>query len=79
MAVILFGGFILLMILGVPAVFALTAATIASLFWVGLGNALYIVPQQILDGVENDTLLAIPFFILAGNLKMADGQDLLDS
>lgn len=73
MAVILFGGFILLMILGVPAVFALTAASIASLFWVGLGNALYIVPQQILDGVENDTLLAIPFFILAGNLMNLTG------
>ena len=73
MAFILFGGFILLMIVGVPAVFALTAASIAALFWVGFGDALYIVPQQILDGVESDTLLAIPFFILAGNLMNLTG------
>ncbi|MBE9639800.1 TRAP transporter large permease [Salipiger mangrovisoli] len=73
MAWILFGGFIALMILGVPAIFALLAATLAGVLWAGFGGMLFILPQQILDGVESDTLPAIPFFILAGNLMNITG------
>jgi len=73
MAWILFGGFILLMFAGVPAILALSVSSIIALIWVGFGDALYIVPQQMLDGVENDTLLAIPFFILAGNIMNRTG------
>ncbi|ANT63574.1 C4-dicarboxylate ABC transporter permease (plasmid) [Salipiger sp. CCB-MM3] len=70
---IVIGGFILLMLLGVPVTMAIGAGSVAGLYWAGFGDMSMVVPQQILDGAAKPALLAIPFFILAGNLMNAIG------
>lgn len=67
------GGFVLLMLLGVPVTMAIGASAIAGLYYAGFGEMALVVPQQILDGAAKPALLAIPFFILAGNLMNAVG------
>ncbi|MER5172401.1 TRAP transporter large permease [Thioclava sp. GXIMD2076] len=70
---IVIGGFILLMLLGVPVTIAIGASSIAGLYFAGFGDMALVVPQQILDGAAKPALLSIPFFILAGNLMNAVG------
>ena len=68
--IILIGGFFLLMLIRVPIAFSLGIATFLCMAYLGLdpmGLAL-----KMADGIDSPTLLAIPFFILAGQL-MADG------
>ena len=60
--------FMLLLLLSVPVVTSIGLAGIAGLNIAGFGDALFIAPQQLLQGVDNTALLAIPFFILAGSL-----------
>ncbi|WP_319519874.1 TRAP transporter large permease [uncultured Martelella sp.] len=71
--VILFGGFIALMVLGIPVIRALACSAIAAFLYAGFASTSFLVPQQILEGVDASTLLAIPFFIMAGNLMNAAG------
>ncbi|WOI58326.1 TRAP transporter large permease [Palleronia sp. LCG004] len=73
LGLIVIGGFILLMLLGVPVTMAIGAGSIFGLYWSGFGSQGMVVPQQILDGAAKPALLAIPFFILAGNLMNAIG------
>jgi tripartite ATP-independent transporter DctM subunit len=40
----------------------------------GFSDTLYILPLQVLEGVENPSLLAVPFFIMAGNLMNTVGM-----
>lgn len=65
MAVVLFGVFVLLVLLSVPIAFALigTAAVILGL---SDGTPLLIAPQQIVAGMDSFPMLAVPLFILAG-------------
>lgn len=60
------------MMLGVPIAFAML---LASLFFILMdsGANLIIVPQQIQDGLNSFPFLAIPFFVLAGNLMAEAG------
>lgn len=67
------GGFILLMVVGVPVTIAIGASSVAGLYYAGFGGHGMVVPQQILDGAAKPALLAIPFFILAGNLMNTIG------
>lgn len=73
MAGALFICFIVLMLAGVPVGFAIGASTLLALVWSGYDQAIYIVPQQVLEGVNSASLLSIPFFILAGNLMNVSG------
>ena len=73
MAWILFLTFLSLMIAGAPVVIALGGASIVSIVYAGFGDHLLIVQQQILEGVDKPALLAIPFFIMAGNLMNVVG------
>ena len=61
-----------LLLLAVPVAFALTLTAIAGIMWVGNIN-LVIVPQQLFGAVDSLLLLAIPFFLLAGDLMTAGG------
>jgi len=70
---VVLGGFIVLMLLGIPVTIAIGAGSIAGLYWAGFGDYGMVVPQQILDGAGKPALLAIPFFILAGNLMNTIG------
>lgn len=67
---VLLGSFFLLMIVGVPVAYALGLAALAGALWMEL--PLDAVMIQIASGVNKFSLLAIPFFVLAGAI-MAEG------
>ena len=69
---ILIGGFLVLMILGLPV--ALSMA-VASLLYILVSGTVpdVILAQRMIAGVESFPLLAVPFFILAGNLMNIAG------
>jgi len=70
-ALILFLSFILLMLLGVPVAISIAVSSISVLI---IGNIpLVIVPQRIFAGLDSFPLIAVPFFILSGDL-MAEGK-----
>ncbi|WFE89860.1 TRAP transporter large permease [Roseibium porphyridii] len=69
---LLAGAFFVLLLLGVPIVFALIAACIVVLTQDGLMSA-QLVMQRVYAGIDSFPLLAIPFFLLAGKLMEAGG------
>ena len=71
---VLFGTFAFLMLLGVPIAFAIGLAAFATfLLFMSFDQSVYIVAQQVASGLDSFTLLAIPFFILAGNIMNRGG------
>ncbi len=68
---ILFGIFALGLICGMPVAFALGLATVGGFLYEGL--PLFIGFQRVLSGISVFSLLAIPFFIFAGELMMQGG------
>jgi len=58
--------------LGVPVAFALMFCGIVLMSWMGIFNP-QIISQQMVSGANTFTLLAIPFFLLAGELMNAGG------
>lgn len=69
---LLFGGFFLLMAIGVPIGVSLGFAAILAIVF-GMNVPLVIVSQTMFNGINSFPLMAIPFFILAGNLMSAGG------
>ncbi|MSQ73809.1 MAG: TRAP transporter large permease [Betaproteobacteria bacterium] len=69
----LFGGMLVLMLLGIPIVFCLGLAGIIATFVIGSGAPLLIVPSSMFNGMDSFPLMAIPFFILAGELMNRGG------
>jgi C4-dicarboxylate transporter DctM subunit len=63
--------FLVLSILGVPVPFAITASALIGALLVGV--SLSTVISQLFDGVNVIALLAVPFFILAGELASTSG------
>ena len=70
-ALVLMGSFALLMLIGMPVAYALGLASLAGALWIDL--PLDAVMIQLSSGVNKFSLLAIPFFVLAGAL-MAEGS-----
>ena len=68
---ILFGVFTGLMLVGTPIAFCLGIASFATVIY--LGRPAIVVFQQLNSGVSAFTLMAIPFFIFAGDLMMRGG------
>lgn len=68
---ILFGVFAVLLIVGVPIAFAISAATLATVVYLGLPPV--VVVQQVSSGFNKISLLAIPLFIFTGELMMRGG------
>jgi tripartite ATP-independent transporter DctM subunit len=64
--------FLACIIAGVPIAFALGAGALVGL-WLLEGAPLRIVASRIFGGIDNFSLLAIPFFILAGELMETGG------
>ncbi|MCM0020377.1 MAG: TRAP transporter large permease subunit [Tagaea sp.] len=60
------------MAIGMPVAFSLVITGVALMTWQGIYDT-QIVAQKILDGADNYILLAIPFFLLAGELMNAGG------
>lgn len=71
---VLGGVFVLLLAIGVPVAFCIGIATIATmLLSIDLLPALTTVAQRMATGLDSFTLLAIPFFILAGQIMNRGG------
>ncbi len=75
---ILLGSFTVLLVLGVPIAFGLGIAGLVTIL--ALGPPPLIIAQRMANGVNSTPLLAIPFFILAGQLMSEGGiaQRLVD-
>lgn len=69
---VLFFSFFALMMIGVPIAVSLGASAVLSILLGGMRVPLIIIAQTTFNGVNSFPLMAIPFFILAGNL-MSDG------
>ena len=69
--IILIGGFFLLMMIRVPVTFAMLISTLASA--VVSGTNLSAMVNQMVQGANNFSLLAIPFFILMGEIMSEGG------
>jgi tripartite ATP-independent transporter DctM subunit len=69
-ALVLIGSFFVLMALGVPVAYSLGAAAVIGAWWIDIPIAAIMI--QIAAGVNKFSLLAIPFFVLAGAI-MAEG------
>ena len=73
MTLILFGVFIALLALGVPIAFSICSAAAVTMF-AGFGDAkLMIVVQRMFAACDSFSLIAVPFFIFAGDL-LAGGK-----
>ena len=70
-AIILFGTMIVLLIIGVPISVSLGAATMASLLCFDVPMA--VVPQRMFTALDSVSIMAIPLFVLAGNLMTEGG------
>lgn len=62
-----------LMILGVPVAASMGITSLGIFAALGQGQYLAVMPQRIYVGATSITMLAIPFFILAGNLMNTGG------
>ncbi|MFO4699800.1 TRAP transporter large permease [Vibrio cholerae] len=70
----LFGSFAVLLAIGVPVSFAIGLSSLATiLMGLPLEPAIAVVAQRMAAGLDNFALLAIPFFILAGNIMNQGG------
>lgn len=68
---ILFGTFTLLMLIGTPIAFCLGIASFATVLYMGLPPI--VVFQQLNSGMNVFAMMAIPFFIFAGDLMVRGG------
>ncbi|WP_417561557.1 TRAP transporter large permease [Marinomonas sp.] len=70
----LFGTFAVLLTLGIPVSFAIGLSSLATILMsLPLEPAIAVVAQRMAAGLDNFALLAIPFFILAGNIMNQGG------
>ncbi len=68
---LLLGGFLGLMLLRVPIAFALGLSSLATAYYLEL--PLLVVAQRMVNGLNSFTFLAVPFFILVGNIMTEGG------
>src|SRR5690242_8655185 len=69
---LLLGGFLLLMLLGLPVALAMATSSLLYILVTGITPDVTLA-QRMIAGVESFPLLAVPFFILAGNLMNIAG------
>jgi tripartite ATP-independent transporter DctM subunit len=69
--IILFGLLAVLLVAGVPVAFALAAASLGTLAYLGLPS--FVMVQQTATGAASASLVAIPLFIFAGELMLRGG------
>jgi tripartite ATP-independent transporter DctM subunit len=60
------------MAIGIPVAFSLIVCGLALMLWMGIFDA-QIVSLKLIEGADNFQLLAVPFFLLAGELMNAGG------
>lgn len=72
MLAVLFVVFLIVMGLGVPIAMAMGFGAICS-FQYGMPRGMMTIPTKVFGGLDSFSLMAIPFFILAGDLMTASG------
>lgn len=65
--------FFIALALGVPISFALIVSSVVYLISMGGDISFSLIPQRLIRGTDSFILLAVPFFILAGNIMNAAG------
>lgn len=70
-SVILLGSFILFIVIRLPIVFSLIASSLVTALYIALPPMA--IWQRMIQGVQSFSLLAVPFFILAGEIMLAGG------
>lgn len=73
LTVLIFAVLLVLILLDLPIAVAITTTAVAFFVALGQGSFLAILPQRMYSGTTGFTLLAVPFFILAGNLMNTGG------
>ena len=68
MVIYMFILFFILLFIGTPLAIALGLSGIGAILISGIDISLLIIPQNIIGGLNSFTLLAIPLFLLAGNI-----------
>ena len=71
-ALVLFGSFFVLLLLTVPIGYAIGISSLIAIYYYS-DIPLIIIAQKAITGVDSFPLLAIPFFMLAGNLMSSGG------
>lgn len=74
MTLLLFSTFVILVVLRIPLAISIGIAVVVGLVHAGFSSELYSLPLHVLEGISNPSLLAVPFFIMAGNLMNAVGM-----
>lgn len=69
--VLLAVSFVILLVAGTPLTFAMVLA--CAVWMIAAGQPMYLIIQQFFSGLDTFTLMAIPFFTLAGDLMVASG------
>lgn len=71
--VILFVAFIFCLVIGVPVSISLGVASLCSVIFGGLSASSTVIAQRIFGGLQSSSIMAIAFFVLAGNLMTRGG------
>jgi len=69
--IILFGSFLVLLLFGIPISFTLSISSIFTMLYLKI--PLMVIGQKMSDVLDNFSLMAIPFFILAGQIMSDSG------
>lgn len=75
MLVAMLSAFVINVLLGVPLFICLLLAALAGFFFVDFGLVERMFPQRFFGGIDVFSLMAIPLFILAGNLMNTAGPN----
>jgi C4-dicarboxylate transporter DctM subunit len=73
LTIAVFAVLLVLILLNLPIVVAIALTAVAFFVGLGQGSFLAMLPQRMYSGTTGFTLLAVPFFILAGNLMNTGG------
>lgn len=71
--ILLFVVFAIAVVIGISISMALGVGTLASVFFGNLGVSAAVVAQRIFGGLQSTSIMAIAFFVLAGNLMASGG------
>lgn len=71
--IILFAAFAVCLIVGVPVSISLGVASLCSIVFGGLSASSTVIAQRIFGGLQSTSIMAIAFFVLAGNLMTKGG------
>ena len=69
---ILFGLFFLLLFIGMPVAYGMVISAVVTLFFDSSLTGI-IIPQKLFTGMDSFSLMAVPFFMLAGTLMEKSG------